>query len=206
MLLIESCKKDPAVQALSVNNIVSPSSAKTNYNITYKLWSPFAKISSTTTKDSALLINLDSNNIHNIVLSVSEYYAGVFGGGIPSPEYGSDAMVLRSGNDTTVFLASIKPASIFTAILANDWINDNLNWVTSLDLKSMAWGGGGASALGDWDLCLVNSAYVGIKIKTTYGNKYGWLKLDVPNSESMTIEAQALNNNYGQYIQAGQTY
>jgi hypothetical protein len=216
LLVIASCKKDPSLTATTTNNkttttgTVITNTVAVSYNITYHLWYPYQTISvpyNTVTRDS-LLITLDSINTHNIELYINQYFAGVSGGGMPMQEYGSDAEVFRGAGNTTVFMASLNPTSsnYYTAIITNDWINDSLAWATELDLKSIAYSGFGQSDLGDWDLSRVNSAYIGIKIVTSLGNKYGWIKINVPNSTTMTMEAQALNNNYGQYIQAGQTH
>ena len=205
LFTITSCKKDSPLQVTSGSKNSTTNTVLASYNITYHLWYPYQTIGAgSSTADSILIISLDSTNIHNSKLSIIEQYAGTFGISSPTPMYSYTAEVSRSGPDTTVFFASLKSNS--TCILTNDSINDNLLWAAWLDLRDITRSINGGVLWGDWDFGRINDGFVAIKIVTPLGNKYGWIKLDVPDCYHMTMQAQALNNNLGQYIQAGQTH
>jgi len=218
ILFYTGCKKDPSLST-TTNNKTTTNTVTASYNITYHLWYPYQTITMSIPYSSnpfiptcidtstSLLISLDSTTRHKIKLILYANCVGVAGGPLIA-EYDYEASVLSK--DSNVFIASHKYNN--TNILTNDWINDSLKWAKVLDLRDLGNGGGGPlMSMGDWDNGSfvnygVNDGFVGIKIKTPLGYEYGWIRLYVPNSTTMTMKAQALNKNYGQYIQAGQTH
>jgi hypothetical protein len=213
--LFTACKKDPPIHTASQNTASTTTNTITPihlFNIWYKLWNPSVTTSTPCgsywiTCSDSLVVSLDSTNLYKVTLHVGTEYAGVLPGtGGMVPEYNNSTSIISYNNNIYVSCGKGQPyVNTHTNISSNTWINDSLTWYNSILLSV---DGNYYTNHGWWDNTPYTDDYIGIKITSPSGNRYGWIKLSkiYTQSNSVTMNEQAITNNYGQYILAGQTH
>ncbi len=213
MLAIASCKKDDSlykdkkVTVTTTTVTTTPTTtaitAVVSYDITYKICNPYLNLWTPTgsgippsyagTRTDSIIVSLDSANAHhNITLVVSSQNSGA-----SSPSSGTaynTYVNIHSGSSDVYITTNLTG-------LVNDSISNALGWVRNIQLAGSVYMAG---CIGTWGCGFSNDRYVGIKITSPSGDKFGWIEL-YASSNTLTMKAEALNNNYGQAIKAGQT-
>lgn len=191
ILLAVSCKKD----------------TKTidSFNICYKEWRP----DSTIYNYDTLEINLGCDNSNYklyLISDISIYSGSTPSGGSYYNEY-TDCVPLESNVFVSCGIYPHYPGLLANKnLLLGDRIDDNLVWLPRITVKGVEYMNGW---IGWWNSngSSVNEGFIGVKIVTPLGNKYGWLNISTPiniNQRELTIQSQAMNDNLNQFIKAGQ--
>ena len=221
LLVSVSCKKDHPLATKKASPPPPPGPA--SYNITHKVFNP--SISTRNFNDSiymdSVVVALDSTNTYSIMLQTMIRSSSCFSNNVhlyddfASVVSKNNAVLLASGTFTS-FISPVTHTN-YSNILINDWINDSLSWRSSVSLEaSSSCAGGFGFSLWQYP----NDGYVAIKIVTSSGNKYGWIKLNLANGTytapsplypsfsfpKLVMTEYAINNNYGQFIHVGQTH